>query len=279
MKRLLLLFLLACAIFSLPTAQGAERTGVVAVNILNVRNRPDAASASVVAKLKRGETVRIIKQSGEWVEIVAPESTSVYVYAQFLTNGKTTRDVNLRTGPGVEFQSYGIAPVGTELTVIGEQKNGWLKIKPLPTMSCFASARYIREEKPQAEEKPAAVAKTETAAPASDAAPTEAASPLKQATEEDMKILSALFEEGTAKKGEWEGRLIQVKTSSLATIRYALIATGKTIQPICHLAMTDIASCSSLVGQTVNVKGTMHQVAGWKLPVLVVLSIAQSEEK
>ncbi|MCX8131746.1 MAG: SH3 domain-containing protein [Clostridia bacterium] len=62
-------------------------TGVVKAETLNVRSKADL-SAGVVAKLKEGEKVSILDQSGEWYKIKTSDGEVGWVYAEYISTKK-----------------------------------------------------------------------------------------------------------------------------------------------------------------------------------------------
>lgn len=57
---------------------------------------------------------------------------------------RTTRDVNVRRGPGTQHERLGRLPGGQEVTVIGRSPSGrWLLIAIDGETRCFVSADYL----------------------------------------------------------------------------------------------------------------------------------------
>lgn len=139
---------------------------------LNVRQGP-GAQYSRVGMLKAGTTVDVVGRSQDngWLQIPYPNATGRgWVSAQFAgVSGNlsavpvvsalpaqpappaparpaaaTTDTLNIRRGPGTEFEPIGRAPAGTTYDIVGRSSdNGWLQI-PYPDAKSrgWISARY-----------------------------------------------------------------------------------------------------------------------------------------
>jgi hypothetical protein len=62
----------------------------------------------------------------------------------------TQNELNFRRGPGVDSESTGKLPNGTELTILAEAKNGidrWLKVKTPGGYIGWVSGRFVKEER------------------------------------------------------------------------------------------------------------------------------------
>lgn len=132
--------LLAAAAFSVAAADAV--TGTVKPQKLNVRIQP-VANAGVVAKVDRGTEVKIAAEEGAWYKIELPESAAAYLAAEFVKDGKTIAAVQLRYGPGVAFQSYGVVPADTKIKVVDDKNPKWLKVSPPDGFFGYVSSRYV----------------------------------------------------------------------------------------------------------------------------------------
>ena len=128
------------------SADPVSATGIVVADNLNIRVKPQNA-ATVVGKFKRGTHVSVIAkvENSPWYQVLVPEDADVFLAAQFVKDGKTSRDVNLRGGSGINFESYGIVPAGTPVRVIGETpRKDWVKVAPPEGLTAFVSSTYVK---------------------------------------------------------------------------------------------------------------------------------------
>lgn len=253
----------------------AEQAATVRPSTLNVRIRNNT-TCDVIAQLSRGDKVQVISIDGKWAKIVAPEKANVFVSAQFFKDGVTTQNVHLRCGAGSNYQSYGIIPAGTRLSVLKEANNGWVKVKPLSTMFAYVAAEYLDIEKAaQPEETEQKVTQ-----------PTPKEEP-KTPQEEPVKGVS-MSEKYLEAFNPFKALLIEESAEKNFT------ATGKftacsSSHPVIKYGIKNAASNTDyfLIGefpkyferQEVIVKGTKYNVRDWVLEVIVVDEIKVVEAK
>ena len=120
----------------------AAKTATVKPQTLNVRIKNNT-SCDVICQLKKDDKVQVISIDQQWAKIVTPEHANVFVASQYFKDGVTTNQVQLRCGAGTNYQSYGIVPAGTRLTVVKDTGKGWIQVKPLSTMASYVSAAYL----------------------------------------------------------------------------------------------------------------------------------------
>ncbi|MEG1979953.1 MAG: SH3 domain-containing protein [Victivallaceae bacterium] len=139
----------AATIFSTPFVTMAEfvdaptpQEGVVSGNDVNVRVAPNR---QIICTMKNGEKVKIIASDGEWLKIAIPADAKTYIAGSMIENGKTKSNVNVRSGPGVEFPSYGILPRNSVVTVQPlPGKSDWSKINPPDGLYAYISANFVK---------------------------------------------------------------------------------------------------------------------------------------
>ena len=135
--------------------------GVVNADVLNVRSGA-GSNHSVIGLLYQNASVRVIGQEGEWYKVscvVNGATREGYVFADFITisdnngggneggneggnqggnggdsqnpvgkSGIVTADaLNFRTGPGTEHSTLGLAYLGTQVNILGEE-GSWYKV-------------------------------------------------------------------------------------------------------------------------------------------------------
>ncbi len=138
-----------------------EKNGIVNADALRVRSGA-GSNHSVIGLLYQNASVRVIGQEGEWYKVscvVNGATREGYVFADFITisdnngggneggneggnqggnggdsqnpvgkSGIVTADaLNFRTGPGTEHSTLGLAYLGTQVNILGEE-GSWYKV-------------------------------------------------------------------------------------------------------------------------------------------------------
>lgn len=123
----------------------------VSVDVANLRSGP-GTSYQRLAKLREGQSVRLLGRSGEWLKVQTSDGTTGWMHSELvnvsaqatrsltvvnapaaatssnLRLGTTTDNkVNLRGGPSTDHAVLGQLSAGVQLEVIGES-NGWYKV-------------------------------------------------------------------------------------------------------------------------------------------------------
>lgn len=125
------------------TASGAS----VACGALNLRATPGRSGAKL-GLLTRGTKLTILSIENGWVKVQLADGTQGYVAEQYLSSvgsGAQTvnaRNLNIRTGMGMNTKKLGTAKRGTKLTVLDIQ-NGWAKILWNDAIA-YVSAQYLQ---------------------------------------------------------------------------------------------------------------------------------------
>ncbi len=173
----------ACAAFALLFAAGAgwaaPRPGVVSAGVLNVRAKP-ARHFERIGKFERGDTVQVVSETDEWLEVILPPDAKAWVARQFIdANGVVTASsLQVRSGPGVVFTSYADVPQGTALKLVGPPLDEWQQVLPPAAATGWVSRAYVRMVEPAAVEAPAAKPAAPPAAPTPAEPPKPAAPPV-----------------------------------------------------------------------------------------------------
>jgi len=150
-----------------PTASAAQPTvsvGYINNGNTNFRTGPDL-SYSIIKALDKNTGLYAYALMGDWYYVLVGSSFG-YVHKDYVTItgtaklgadgkptntvdlsgatglGKTTGNVNFRSGPGTSFSSYGGIAKGTEVLLYGTE-NGWYKIKLSDGMVGYVSGKYI----------------------------------------------------------------------------------------------------------------------------------------
>lgn len=133
----------------------STKTGIVAVDLLNVRSEP-SRYASILCKLIKGVQINFYSKSGDWTELDL-SSLQGYInrsYAVVHSASEAARSaieygiveadaLNLRTGPGYEYPTTTIVPRGAALEILAEQSD-WLNVQTRP-MKGFLQTNLIVE--------------------------------------------------------------------------------------------------------------------------------------
>ena len=158
----------AAAIFSVCAAEAmpGEATVKGQVNVsdfLNVRLGPGLRHP-VTRRLKGGQEVEIIRISGNWLELKAPENLKIYVSeARVNAEGKLTGELNMRSIMDVSAPSYGILPKDSVVKRLDERRNGWVRIVPPADLKVYVAAICVKFDRSKFDEKglPVTAGKTE----------------------------------------------------------------------------------------------------------------------
>ncbi|MBN2642163.1 MAG: SH3 domain-containing protein [Victivallales bacterium] len=236
----------------------AERTGMVKVHRLNVRVRP--GQYTVVGTLARGDKVRILEEQNGWYRIALSSDAAVWVHGDFVKDGKIVSRVNLRSGPGINYNSFGVANAGQPVTVIDDKNKDWIKIAPLPDMSAWVAAEFIAVDDVSTVKPP--VAGTETV-PAVPTDKTEDKQVEQQVSPDTLPFINE-NPEAVSKDG------FVLKASGSAGLTHALCRYEfGSYTPVCYL-YGDTEALDKAVEKQVKIKGLLRWVKGWRLPVVKV---------
>ncbi len=258
MKKLLkiaLLTLIGVGTVFVAIAQEANvetNKGKVNATTLNVRVKPSQNYTSV-GYLKNAEEVEIIRSNGSWFEIKAPDSVAVWVAADAVKDGKIIKTTPLRGGPGVEHQSYRQVQLGQEVKVVDASRKLWLKIKPLPELTAWVSAKYITVA-------PSDIAKIPGA---KDIAQTE--KPEKPSKKVDLPYVA-----GSEKSASMTGVIQPVDAGSVIT--HALCKSFKEPSALAYILSKKV-DLKKFETRKVKIEGKSRLVSNWSVPVLEVEKI------
>ncbi len=257
-------------------SQEASEKGTVSANKLNVRVLPGLGH-SVVAALAQGDALEIKSINGDWLEIAAPKSSAVWVASSFVDNGVISKRAHLRAGPGVAYESFGIAEPGDKVKILDSSKESWLKIEPAPGLVAYVYASMVKIE-PEARKRLLEARKDKAPGDASRAAEPQAIAPKEdaQAAPGDAKDEAALQKEEQivqeaqaelTKSGVMEGLLLPVKDGrGIATHALAVLVNGE-YHPICYLRSSSF-NLNLWERRKVRVKGAMSWVENWRRPLV-----------
>ncbi len=264
--KMIMAVLLTGGIASGLLAQEAENktfTGKVQANKLNIRVKPGQKYTSV-GSYQTGDQVNIIKSQGSWYEIALPDNAAVWVAADSVADGKITKTASLRSGPGVEHQSYMQAKAGQEVKVIDSSRKLWVKIAPLPGMTAWVSKEYITVSNADYAKIPG----NQVASSEDDGKkPGKTDDTPKSTAKRELPYVA-----GSAKKVSVSG-VLQPVAPGETEITHALCASFTDTTAKYYL-IGKKARMGNFEGKEVTLTGTRYFVSGdWKVPVIEVESV------
>jgi len=168
---------------SAQTQPASAKTGTVNCSRLLIRVSPKP-NANVVDTLKRGDHLTVLEEKEGFYRITLTDSSAVWVSERFIKDGKLIKDVNLRSGPGVSYRSFGIAKGGQTIQIL-ERKKEWIRIKPLNEMCGWVNKQYVKLDQPGTVPTAPATTTNTATTPDKTAKPTEKtpAKPVEKAPE------------------------------------------------------------------------------------------------
>jgi uncharacterized protein YgiM (DUF1202 family) len=236
-------------------AENSPITGTVKASKLNVRVKP-GAKFSVVSSLNRGDKVEILGKEGDWFKIKAPEKASVWVASPFIKDGKVEKEVNMRSGPGIAYSSYGTLPVGATVNIINDKAVNWVKITPPVGTVAWISARYVDVPK---EEKKENVIDAATLKPEA----------VDKKTGSENDGIGLPFIPGSAKSVAVEGILLPLDPSAKYVTHALATKVKEEYFPVCYLHSGKM-NLKLWEKRRIRVNGEQKWVKNWKRPVVEV---------
>ena len=144
MKKFCLLLFLFCAL-GVSAAEKQFVEGRVIKYPLNVR-AGGSTRYTVVAKLTKFNPVRIVGVGKDFLQIVPPANSRVWVMARYVKNNKLTATVNLRSGPGSGYEAVGTGRRGLSVKVAGKATpGGWIPLAVPENSAVFYVGRLAVE--------------------------------------------------------------------------------------------------------------------------------------
>ena len=145
-------------------AQTAKTTDYV-----NLRKGP-GTNYSVLFTIPKGSTVTVLDNSDDdWAKVKTSSGTQGYCSKEYLqisssgggsstttTTAKTTDYVNLRKGPGMNYDVIVTLAIGTTVTVLDDSNKDWVKVRTASGLQGYCSREYLvfsDDTKPEPEEK------------------------------------------------------------------------------------------------------------------------------
>lgn len=139
-----------------PTVSLVAGPATVSATHLNMRGQA-GTQGEAIGRLKDGETVNVISQinldkhaadePSQWAKISLPADIKVWVDAHFMDAATKTvkaKKLNLRAGPGENFNVLGVLEKGDTVNVLSSKGN-WDEIEAPANSFAFVAAMYLKQ--------------------------------------------------------------------------------------------------------------------------------------
>ncbi len=147
----------ACAPLAAQTTEPlADKTTIaiadVAANDVYVRSG-DSLNHYTICKLQAGDTVTVVGERGEWIEILPPAGTFSLVSGDFVDtadnqSGTINGDnVRVRAGSLLNENKYTVQtllPKGAPVTILGRNPDGFVRIQPPRGATFWVNRNYVK---------------------------------------------------------------------------------------------------------------------------------------
>lgn len=143
------------AVVMVSTGLAADRpaiaTGEVTANDVYVRSGP-STNHYTICKLDAGHRVTILSERGDWYEILPPPEAFSLISGQYVDTVDKKRgvvngnNVRVRAGSALNDNKYTVQTMlskGAEVTILGENPDGFLRIKPPSGATVWVSRSLI----------------------------------------------------------------------------------------------------------------------------------------
>ncbi len=267
------LAILLLSLFIVSPAHAADPvTAKVTGQHVNLRAKPEATS-EVVAQVSEGDMLAVKSIQAEWVEIVPPESVELWVHQDFVADGKSAASkLNVRAGPGVNYNVVGNLAKGAALTVKGTFGE-WVRIAPFPEASLWVSKDFVRLSLPVKKTPPPppmVAVVTNRPPPVPVIAPTatvQAAQDTPPPPPADLVLVPLV---GQGKLVEREGELKPAPYAMNRPSSFRLAQrVGTRMDTVCYLR-GNTQQLQSLMGYRLSVRGREYWVQGVNESIVVV---------
>jgi uncharacterized protein YgiM (DUF1202 family) len=205
--------------------------------------------------------VKVVSRKDDWYQIIAPDDASVWVAGRFLKDGKASRAVKLRSGPGIAYQPYAQVPAGTVLNVVEFADADWVKVAPLPFLTAWVAKRFVECDEKQLE--------LILNPPVPKEVKGEREEKKAEKNPKPENKITLPFVKDTEQAVTFEGVIFPLKKDTVY-VTHALVKEekGKYI-PLCYLHSNG-NRLDVWKERKVKIKGTRRLVRDWKLPVIEV---------
>jgi SH3-like domain-containing protein len=261
---------ITCLALLSATAQAATEVRVIGQRV-NLRAKPDLQS-EVSGQVNRGDRLTVKSMSGEWVEIVPPDSVKFWVHKDFIVeNHVVPPRLNVRAGPGVNYSVVAVLPRDTPVKPLSSFGD-WISIEAAEDASLWVSRELVEVIRVEPPRPPPAPPEPPTPQPVVETLPrplppTPSPPPAPAAkAPEDLNLIPL---EGQGAHVERTGTLRLAGFVLGRPSRFRLTRTqGHTYETLCYVRGND-NQLQSLVGRPVTIKGHEYWVQGVRHPILV----------
>lgn len=123
--------IIGIAFFLLASAAAAAEYGSVLKDGVNIRSGPDTKK-EVLWTVSKGFPLQIISRKGKWAQVVDFEGDKGWIYTALFARQKTvivkSDSINVRVGPGTDYEIEAEAKYGVVFTPVGTEGD-WVKVK------------------------------------------------------------------------------------------------------------------------------------------------------
>jgi hypothetical protein len=227
---------------------------------VNLRVRPDAGT-EVVAQIQEGQLLSAVRIEGEWVGVLAPTNSGLWLKKQFLKGGVVTGDkIRLRSGPGISYRDVGTVIQGTALTEL-EVHGDWVKVVAPPDVVLWVNRTVIQPFERNSASAPGPVPQATVAAIAGEPSAVVTNVPLMQELPVGLSRddLSPVLGQGALV--ERSGTVERVPLAFFRGEKFRLVAMRNDRKvTVCYLRGNE-AQMPSLVDRRMTVKGREYWVS------------------
>lgn len=284
MRHILQIIFLFCLALSVTAVDGPETARFeVTGDRINLRVRPDDHS-EVVGQASYGDLVYVKSQVAGWAEIAMPPALDAWVHREFIENNAVMpKQLNVRGGPGINYQVIGRLERGTRVVTRGEMSE-WLKIQPPANVSLWISDKFVRPipapgktavtQKP----KPKQVPKVVSSPPAPVVRPVQPRAVRKDVGAKEIVLappdhLTLIPLPGQGRLTEVSGVLIKTGFLFGRPADYRIVRSEGSFQETLCYVHAEPAQVKAFLGSLVTLNGHEYWYEGGRLPVLVLKDI------
>lgn len=115
----------------------AKSFEVVTTDAVRLRSTPEITDGNTITTLNISETLTLLEESTDnWAKVSRSDGTVGYCYVDYLDvaegssvefTGVTTAEVNFRSGPSTDYQSYAVLDQGQLFKVLDNSSDYWIK--------------------------------------------------------------------------------------------------------------------------------------------------------
>lgn len=233
-------------------------TGKVIKYPLNIRAGAGINYTKLV-QLNKNAPVKIVAVSDQWLAILPPEGSRVYVAARYVKNNQLTANVNFRSGPSTGYEALGSGRKGMKVKTIGKPTpSGWIAISSPDNLQFYAG-------RPAIEADPEALKKLPRFK-----APGGRPLPNKELINLEGNFVS------TAKDVTLTGYVYASEDNIKAITHVLYQVKGEELQPK-YFLMQNRADLSKFDGKKVKLHGESYKVKNWDMPIVIVKNVSSAE--